>query len=390
MALRAGTRRTVACVLVGLGTLLIVAALLIPTYALGQLSKTPLDLEVTTIAANSPNAPSQVLEANSLTSGDGPAKVDSNVRLISQRYLTVEDPSDKNEMTIQAGQTLRNIDVQGDTGLLSATIDRVTIDRKDGMPVDDDPNGSIAVTTDSKGNSVADPVQHDGLQYRFPIGTDKRTYPYFDINVRKSSDMNFVEQTEINDLKVYHFQQKIPPSDLSKVVSSPTNQLTFPASKWGVPGGNTNITMDRYYTNTRDVWVEPETGTIIKGSEQIHMYYARSADKPEVTALQSTLVFDDNTVNSQISIAKQNMDKISMYGRTLPIILGVIGVIALAVGLVLGLRGNGNEKPGRLVKPKNPKGTSAAAADAPAARFSGFGENPADPPTEQFKIPRND
>ncbi|WP_216901585.1 DUF3068 domain-containing protein [Nocardia alni] len=356
MALGAGTRRTVACLLVGLGTLLIVAALLVPTYALGQLAKTPLDLEITTVADNAPNAPSEVIDAKSLT-GNGPAKVESNVHLISQRYLTVEDPSDKNQMTIQAGQTLRNIDVQGDTGLLSATIDRVTIDRKSGMPIDDDPNGSIAVDTDSNGNSVADPVQHDGLQYRFPIPTKKQTYPYFDINVRKSSDMKFVEQTEINDLKVYHFQQTIPATDLSKIVSAVANQVTLPAAKWGVPGGQNSITMDRFYTNTRDVWVEPQTGTIIKGSEQIHMFYAQSADKPQVTALKTTLVFDDNTVNSQIAIAKQNMDKLSLYGRTIPLILGIVGVIALIVGLVMGLfGGNGNgAKPGRLVKPKRPK-----------------------------------
>jgi len=383
MALRAGTRRTVACLLVGLGALLIVAALLIPTYALSQLAKTPLDLEVTTIATNSANAPSQVLEASSLTSSTGAAKVDSNVRLISQRYLTVEDPSNKSEMTIQAGATLRNIDLQGDTGLLSATIDRVTIDRKTGMPVEDDPNGSLAVTTDSKGNSVADPVQHDGLQYRFPIGTKKQTYPYFDINVRKASDMNFVEQTEINDLKVYHFQQKIPATDLVKVVSSPANQLSLPASKWGVAGGDTPVTMDRYYTNTRDIWVEPETGTIIKGSEQIHLYYARSAGKPEVTALQATMVSDDNTVSSQIAIAKQNMDKISLYGRTLPIILGTAGVIALIIGLIFGLRGSGTEKPGRLVRPKRPKG---APTTEPAV---GFGSDLTEQPTQQLRIPRN-
>ncbi|MQY23521.1 DUF3068 domain-containing protein [Nocardia macrotermitis] len=382
MALSAGTRRTVACALVGLGALLIVAALMIPTYTLGQLAKTPLDLEITTIAPSDTNAPSKVLDIKSL-SGTGAVKVNSNVHLISQRYLTVEDPSDKTEMTIQAGQTLRNIDAQGETGLLSAVIDRVTIDRKTGMPVEDDPNGSIAVNTDSNGNSIADPIQHDGLQYRFPIGTDKKTYPYFDINARKSFDMNFVEQTEINDLKVYHFQQKIPATDLSKVVSSTSNQVALPASKWGIPGGDTTVTMDRYYTNTRDVWVEPETGTIIKGSEQIHMYYARSGDKPDVTALQSTLVFDDNTVNSQIAIAKDNMDKISLYGRTLPIILGIVGAVLLIVGLVFGLRGGGSEKPGRLVRPKSPKGGEAA-----EARF-GSGVNLNDQPTTQLKMPRN-
>ncbi|GAB2719404.1 PorA family protein [Nocardia thraciensis] len=354
MALSAGTKRTVACLLVGLGALLIVAAVLVPTYAVGQLAKTPLDLEITTIAKSNPDAPSEVLDSKSLTSGDGPAKIDKNVRLLSQRFLTVEDPSDKTDVTIQAGQTLRNIDKQGDTGLLTATIDRVTIDRKNGMPVDTDPNGSIASTVNTKGESVAEPVQHTGLQYRFPIGTEKKTYPYFDTNARKSFDMNFVEETEINDLKVYHFQQQVPATNLAKAYNSPTNKLALPASKWGVEGGDATITMDRYYSDVRDVWVEPKTGTVIKGGEQIHMYYSRTGE-PEVTALKSTLVFDDNTVNSQIAEAKKYTDELSLYGRTLPIVFAVLGVISLIVGLFLGVRGaDGSGPAGRLVKRRSP------------------------------------
>ncbi len=372
MALGAGTKRTVACVLVGLGTLLIVAAVLTPTYAVSQLAKTPLDLEITTIATNNPNAPSEVLDSKSLTSGTGPAKVDQNVSLISQRFLTVEDPSNKTEMTVQAGSTLRRIDKQGDTGLLTATIDRVTIDRKTGQPVDTDPNGSIAAAVNSKGESVADPVQHTGLQYRFPIGTEKKDYPYFDINARKSFDMKFVEETEINDLKVYHFQQQVPPTDLAKVVNAPTNKLTFPAAKWGVEGEG-DVTMDRFYTDIRDVWVEPDTGTVIKGAEQIHLYYAREAAKPEVTALKSSLVFDPKTVDSQIAEAKKYTDELSLYSRILPIVLGVIGAIALIVGLVLGLVGGGEDKPGRVVRKRAP--ADAGADDQPTQQID-LGKRP--------------
>ncbi|MBF5001663.1 DUF3068 domain-containing protein [Nocardia sp. BSTN01] len=378
MALSAGTKRTVACLLVGLGALLIVAAILIPTYGVSQLAKTPLDLEITTIASNKPDATSEVLDAKSLTSGEGPVQIDKNVGLISQRFLTVEDPSGKTNMTIQAGQTLRRKDKTGDTGLLSAIIDRVTINRKTGQPIDDDPNGSIATTVDSKGNSVPDPVQHTGLQYRFPIGTEKTTYPYFDINARKSFDMKFVEETEINDLKVYHFRQQVPPTDLSKVTSAPTNRLTFPAAKWGVQGEG-DVTMNRYYTNTRDVWVEPKTGTVVSGSEQLHQYYARSADKPEVTAINTTLTFDPDTVRSQADEARKYMDQISLYSRTLPIILGVLGVISLIAGLILGLRGgDGSSKPGRLVK----KPQTTRPSDKPGQPFS-------EAPTQQIDISKN-
>lgn len=341
MALSAGTRRTVACLLVGLGAMLLVAAVMIPTYTVKQLAKTPLDLEITTVATNAPGTKSEVLDAKSLTSPEGAAKVDTNVPLFSQRFLTIEDPVSASELTIQAGQTLRRTDKQGDTGLLTASIDRVTVDRKTGMPVDEvdgGPNGAIGSTVDKNGQTVMDPVQHTGLQYRFPIGTEKQTYPYFDINARKTYDVNFVEETEINSMKVYHFQQKVDPVDLSTVVNSPTNKLTLPAAKWGVEGDG-NVTMTRWYTNVRDLWVEPETGTVIKGSENVHQYYSRTPDKVEVNVLEGTLVFDENTIESQISVAKENMDKLAMYGRVMPIVLGVLGVVALIAGLLLGLLG---------------------------------------------------
>ncbi|MTE14762.1 DUF3068 domain-containing protein [Nocardia aurantiaca] len=376
MALSAGTRRTVACVLVGLGAMLLVAAIMIPTYTVSRLAKTPLDLEITTVATNpQAGAPSEVLDAKSLTSGTGPAKVDQNVPLVSQRFLTVEDPSDASRMTIQAGQTLRRTDKQGDTGLLTATIDRVTIDRKTGQPVDSvdgGPNGAIAVTVDKKGESVMDPVQHTGLQYRFPIGTEKKTYPYFDLNVRKTFDANYLEETEINDLKVYHFQMTAPVTDLSTVANSPTNKLTLPAEKWGVEGDG-DVTMARYYTNVRDLWVEPQTGTIIKGQEQIHLFYARSGDKPEVTALKSTVVFDENTIESQISVAKDNMDKLSLYGRILPIIFGVFGLMFVIAGLLLGFLG------------KNGKGGTPVRR-VPSAPSGGAGVRDFDAPTQQIDM----
>ncbi|WP_040697144.1 DUF3068 domain-containing protein [Nocardia vinacea] len=349
MALSAGTRRTVACLLVGLGALLIVAAVMIPTYTVSKLAKTPLDLEITTIATNQPGEDSLVLDSKSLTAPEGAAKVDTNVPLISQRFTTVEEPSDATEMTLQAGQTLRRIDKQGDTGLLTATVDRVTIDRKTGEPVAKDPNGSIAVTVNKDMQSIADPVQHTGLQYRFPIGTEKKSYPYFDVNARKSYDAKFIEESEINDMKVYHFQMSVPVTNLWDVIQSPSNKLSLPAAKWGLEGDDP-VTMTRFYTDTRDLWIEPQTGTVIKGGEQIHLYYARSGDHPDVTALKSHLVFDENTIESQITVAKENIDKLSLYGRIMPIVLGVLGVIAVVGGVFLGIRdgaGAGRRGPGR-------------------------------------------
>ncbi|MEU4840057.1 DUF3068 domain-containing protein [Nocardia testacea] len=390
MALSAGTRRTVACVLVGLGALLIVAALMIPTYTVSKMAKTPLDLEITTVAVNQKDQESLVLDSSSLTAEGRSAEVNKNVPLVSQRFLTVEDPSDADEMTIQAGNTLRRIDKSGDTGVLTAYVDRVTIDRKTGEPVATDPNGSIAITTNAKGESLADPVQHTGLQYRFPIGTEKKTYPYFDVLARTTTDMVFQEETEINGTKVYHFRQNVPVTKLADVSKAPTNKLELPAAKWGVEGGEEPVTMYRFYGNTRDVWVEPETGTIVKGGEQLNIFYSRTADKVEVPALKANMVFDTDTVESQLAVAKDNIDKLSLFGRVLPIVFGIVGVLALIAGLVLGITGGRGGQPARPTGPaRRPTGGSSVAgsADAPTTTLPRTGN--ADAPTETIKLPKN-
>src|SRR6476646_8634892 len=100
MAERSRSGRTLAYILVGLGAFFIVAALLLPTYTVNKLAKTPLDLEITTVATT-PDEGADVLNGATLTGGTGPAKVDKGVAMVSQRFLTVEEPSDAEKMTIQ-------------------------------------------------------------------------------------------------------------------------------------------------------------------------------------------------------------------------------------------------------------------------------------------------
>lgn len=358
MAERSGPSRIVALVLVGLGAFLVIAAILIPTYTVSRLEKTPLDLEVTTVSTGT----GSVLNAASLTAGR--AQVDQNVPLVSQRFVTVEEPSGATDMTLQAGQTLRRSDKQGDTGLLTATVDRVTVDRVSSMPVDD-PIGSIQV----QGDKPAEEVQHTGLQYKFPFNAEQKSYPFFDINARASKDIDFVEETEINGTKVYKYQQDVGPVDLSTVVNTPTNKVTLPAATWGVEGGEAPVTMTRWYENTRTVWVEPETGVIVKGEEQVHQYYSRTAGQPEVDVLNASIAFDENTVEYQIQQAKDGQDKLSLFGRTLPIIAGILGVISLIAGILLGLRGGrGPRQPARTGGPQRTDDGGYAPRTEPVGR----------------------
>lgn len=349
MAERSGPSRILACILVGLGTFLLAVAVLIPTYTVDKLKKTPLDLEVTTVATGN----GDVLDSKALLAGK--AEVNTNVPIVAQRYVITEQPSDADVISLQAGQTLIRTDKQGESGLLTATVDRLTADRVSSMPVEP-PVGTIQTSS----TEPAEEVSHTGLQYKWPFDAEKKSYPYFDLNSRTTQDINFVEETEINGMKVYHYNQVIEPVDLSKVVpSAPTNKLTLPAKTWGVPGDDQPVTMIRWYANERDVWVDPITGVVIKGQEKLYQYYARDKAKPEVTVLKATLPFDENTIEYQIGQAKDGQDKLSLFGRTLPIVAGILGVIALIAGIFLGLRGGRGNKGPTAGGPANPPAGSA-------------------------------
>lgn len=360
MAERSGPSRILASILVGLGTFLLAVAILVPAYTVDKLKKTPLDLEVTTVATGN----GDVLDSKALLAGK--AEVNTNVPIVAQRYVITEQPSDAEVISVQAGQTLIRTDKQGESGLLTATVDRVTLDRVSSMPVEP-PVGTIQTSS----TEPAEEVSHTGLQYKWPFDAEKKSYPYFDLNARATQDINFVEETEINGMKVYHYNQVIEPVDLSKVVPAPTNKLSLPAETWGVPGGEQPITMTRWYQNERDVWVDPITGVVVKGQEKLYQYYARDKDKPEVTVLKATLPFDEETIEYQIGQAKDGQDKLSLFGRTLPIVAGILGVIALIAGIILGLRGG--------------RGNKGATAGGPANSPTGAGSNDwSNDKTEEF------
>ncbi|NLE78226.1 MAG: DUF3068 domain-containing protein [Rhodococcus sp.] len=356
MAERSGPSRILACILVGLGAFLLAVAILVPTFMVGQLKKTPLDLEVTTIAEGT----GSVLNSEALRAGN--AEVDQNVPIIAQRYVTVQEPSNADDITVQAGLTVRRTDKQGDTGLLSATVDTVTGDRQTGMPTND-PVGTLQ----TQPNQPAEELERDGLQYKFPFGTKKESYPYFDLTAHETNPIEFVEEAELHGVEVYHFKQEVGPVDLSKVSDAPTNKLQLPAQVWGVPGGELPVTMTRYYTNVRDLWVEPTTGVIVKGQEQLHQYYARNADKPEVNVLEVTLPFNEATIEQQAQQAREGMDQLSLIGRTVPIVAAILGVICLIAGIILGTRGGKGKDRARDDETRDPDDSGDAYAAAPAA-----------------------
>jgi hypothetical protein len=342
---RAVALRIAACGLMGLGAALLIAALLLSTYTKGKIAKIPLNIDTTLVS----DGTGTVFDPASLNSQK--FVVDKNVPLSFQQQLSVEAPSNADVVTLQVGNTVRRTDKQQENGLLLALVDTVTLDRKTALAVSSDtnPGGSV-----QKPRAIGDPqpptnvaLPHDGLAYRFPFDTEKKTYPYFDPIAQKAFDANYDGEEDVNGLSTFRFTQNIGYDGDGKLVEpvkyaslygdDADATVSARAELWGVAGDpEEQITMTRYYAAQRTFWVDPVSGTIVKAQEHGFHYYARDALKPEVTFADYKVTTNEQTVEAQIASARDEGDVVSLWGRILPITFTAVGLLALVGGVLLG------------------------------------------------------
>jgi hypothetical protein len=343
---RAVMLRFAACGTIGLGAALLIAALLLSTYTSSRITKIPLDIDATLM---SDGTAAKALDAASL-SGDH-FVIDQNVPVVSQQQITVESPANADVVTLQVGTSVRRTDKQKDSGLLLAIVDTVTLNRKTATAVSDDTHtgGSVQKprTINDENPPTAMPLRHDGLSYRFPFHTEKKSYPYFDSIAQKPFDVNYQGQEDVNGLSTYRFTQNIgynPDGKLVAPVTYPSlyagnedGKVTASAAMWGVQGGDPaeQITMVRYYAAQRTFWVDPVSGTIVKETDHANHYYARDPLKPEVTLADYQVTSTEDTVESQVNSARDERDRLALWSRVLPITFTAVGLIALIGGGLL-------------------------------------------------------
>ncbi|WP_172831708.1 DUF3068 domain-containing protein [Mycobacterium asiaticum] len=341
---RAVMLRIAACGTIGLGAALLIAALLLSTYTSSRIDKIPLSLDATLISEGNGTA----LDAASLSTDH--VVVNQNVPLVAQQQISVEAPANAEVVTLQVGSSVRRSDKQKDSGLLLAIVDTVTLNRKTALAVSDDshPGGFV-----QKPRGIGDqnpptpmPLRHEGLAYRFPFNTERKTYPYFDPIAQKPFDASYEDQEDVNGLTTYRFTQTVGMNSDGKLVApiiypslyggNEDGKITTSAQMWGVPGEpGEQITMTRYYAAKRTFWVDPVSGTIVKQTEQAHHYYARDALKPEVTLADYKVTSTPETVESQVNSARDERDRLALWSRVLPITFTALGLIALIGGAAL-------------------------------------------------------
>lgn len=376
-------KRSLAHLLVIIGAALIVIAVLLPTFLVPRLRVIPLDTVSTTATEVYEGA---LLDSGALASGEPvePRKndprceteeegatlplhcfINDEVPLMSSRHVRVEEPADHERATLEAGTVILREDRDEPRNLVNATVDRITLDRSTAFPVDE-PISSIA--GGAPGQEGADePVQFTrlGIQYQFPFSAEKKSYPYYDAVGLDLFEIDFIEEETQDGETVYKYSMTVPPQNLYENTKAHATQggreltesdesmlaslrLKFPAEVWGLEGDD-DVEMDRYYTTTRTVRVEPISGMIVNGHEEIFQFYARDdeeaaemvteegrakeAEERNRTALDFVGQWNEDTKKSQMEKAKDAKSSLKMAGTIVPWILGIVGLILVLLGI---------------------------------------------------------
>ena len=289
-------------VLVFVGAFLIVLSLLATFYASSQVKRTPLDTNsVTRLAGTAGLYDGEELvqtpvKASSTTLADAEAST-KDVVVFHNSSCLVRDP-DGNAPDCVAAE-------DPDDRLVSAGTDVFATDRRTGMAVND-----------AEG-LPADAEEKSGLINKFPFDVEQKTYPFWDSYVGKAIDTTFEGVEEIDGLETYKFQYTVEDGDIEI---------------GGEPGK---------YDTTKTMWIDPVTGAI---QDQEQHLVQKMPDGQTVVDLN--FEFTDETVAANVESAKDSGSRLALIGKAVPLGAGVLGLLALAGGLLLHFLGSARTKDG--------------------------------------------
>lgn len=277
-------------VLFGLGGFLLIAGLVAVVYAPGAVKKTPLNVNSTTRlsgeAAKLDTATgdfvAKPIKAESITKIDSKAS-DSSTAVFTNTSCVVFD----------TGNVPSCVDGK-DPRLLTASTDVFASDRKT----------ALATTSSAL---PADAVRHEGLINKWPFDAEKRAYPYWDGTIGKAAAAKYDRTQKLDGLSTYVYQVSIAAAPIQ------------------IAEG-----IDGTYDDSKEIFVDPKTGSIINQTEQQQRALADGTK-----ALDLKVAFTDKQVKANVDDANANINKLNLITKLVPIVGIAGGLVAIVLALLL-------------------------------------------------------
>ncbi|MEJ9076978.1 porin PorA family protein [Gordonia malaquae] len=332
-----------------LGALLVAAAIALGPVVGDRFRAVRLDIDATWVADGADG--SRVLDRCSL---DRPTARVLDAQVQQRRRIVAVRPSDADVVTLQAGTSL-GVDhyiVDGksvkakdvcEEQTLAATIDRVTIDRMTALPTGD----ASEIQFDDKKGAVSIP-DRTGFTYLLPYDFELTFPRYFDVTTRRSVPLAHSGNETVDGRNTAHFTATVSDTDLSQFDTRAV--VTRPASWFGTFRGvapDEPLTATLHHSSVRDLYVDVATGVIV--DERVHIseefrftpaLASRSRELRDfrLVNIESTLIGDRQSRQDAAGAAAARQRPVTLVTVVLPIVLGVLGVGAIAAGVVISRR----------------------------------------------------
>ena len=307
-------RKILGLICIALGVALVGLAIALPSYVYPRVAKAPENPDTTQVAQGTGIT---VLLPRGLQEG-GP-------RILTDKTVTVTRDIDgqKVEGADEDNPFYRlafKADVEGEQPpLLQAYVEGAGFDGRTGEANNKGPDYVI-----QDEGAQPEQITHEGLMFKFPFGTEQKDYPFWDVNIRQTATARYDGTETIDGLLTYRFVQPIPDTTIG--------QEDVPGTLIGLPDQPV-VKADRIYATTRTLWVEPNTGAIIKGSEQVNQRLA--AEGRTIPVITGNLEYTPATVQANVEEYKSSASSLAFVRRTGPIGGWILGPILIAVGVVL-------------------------------------------------------
>lgn len=309
--------RTIGAVLAGLGAFLLVAGLLLPLLVVPRLEVAPLDQSSDTISTGT---------VDYLDIDAGEQRTDRDLVVLQRvRGDTEAGTSDVavydyfTRLTDPADTTPVGDGTAEQAQLITASDTTVPFDRTSGAAVDDPPE-------------YGGPDDLEGQQFKLPFDVQEDGgYELFDATLRQAVPLQRDGEETVQGLDVWRYTASVEPTPIGE-------PLTLPGS---LAGRAEDVTAQAVYSDERTVLVEPRTGVIIDVSDNpLQELRVGGVDGELVaTALDASFSRDDDSVAASVETATDARSGLRLVGTILPIVLVVLGLLLLAVGIPMGLRG---------------------------------------------------
>lgn len=303
--------------LVTIGALLAGLGLMFKFYAYDRLATIPLDQSTEAVLTDD-NA--TFFDADNV--GQGAGRLTTTARVIADKALSEEasDETGRDAVVVKMGQASDNND---QAPPMDFTERVVALDRHTGEALDWSGN-----------EQNGEPVDFQGAQViKFPFNTQQQDYEYWDGTLGQPVTMEYVgtETVEGTDgeIETYKFETSIP--------ESITSTREVPRGLFGLEDTGP-VVADRTYANDRTIWVEPETGVMIKIQEaQKQRLLIDDEGAVPVQALDTVSASTDETVDANIEEYGSKVGVLGAIRTFLPWTLLAIGLVLILAGVAVSL-----------------------------------------------------